>query len=79
MTTEPIDERLKKHNFHLYGSTYTSKTNDWEIFITLQCETVSQAMKIEKHIKSMKSKIYIENLKKYPDIIQKILKNFKDI
>jgi hypothetical protein len=27
MTTENVEERLKKYNLHLYGSKYTSKAN----------------------------------------------------
>jgi putative endonuclease len=33
-------------------------------------------MKIEKHIKNMKSKKYILNLKKYPEMIERLLKEF---
>ncbi len=33
----------------------------------------AQALAIEKHIKAMKSKIYIHNLKKYPEMIDKLL------
>ena len=76
MTLENVEERLIKHNSHYHGSKYTSKAEDWEIFVSIKCETPTQALKIEKHIKSMKSKIYIENLKKYPEIILKILAKF---
>jgi putative endonuclease len=30
-------------------------------------------MKIERHIKKMKSKKYIQNLKKYPEMVEKLL------
>jgi len=36
-----------------------------------------QARKIEKQIKRMKSKKYIENLKKYPDIVKKLIEKYK--
>jgi putative endonuclease len=77
MTTENVEDRLKKHNLNYYGSKYTSKANDWMVFISIRCETSNQALKIEKHIKSMKSKTYIENLKKYPEIIQKLFVKYK--
>jgi len=34
------------------------------------------AGKIEIHIKKMKSKKYIQDLKKYPEIAQKLLKKY---
>lgn len=66
MTIENVEERLKKHNSHYHGSKYTCKALDCEIFVFIKWETPTQALKTEKHIKAMKSKIYIENLNKYP-------------
>ncbi len=34
------------------------------------------AGKIENHIKKMKSKKYIKDLKKYPEIAQKLIKKY---
>ncbi len=76
ITQLEINNRLEKHTLHLYGIKYTSKTNDWEVFLEISCSNISQSIKIEKHLKSMKSKVYIENLKKYPEMIQKILDKF---
>ena len=36
-------------------------------------------MAIEKHIKNMKSKIYIQNLAKYPEMTQKLLLKLKTV
>jgi putative endonuclease len=33
----------------------------------------SQARSVETHIKKMKSKIYIQNLKKYPELLINLL------
>jgi len=44
----------------------------------MECENKTQALAIEKHIKSMKSKIYIENLKKYPEMVTKLLIKYID-
>jgi putative endonuclease len=38
--------------------------------------TIEQAHKIENHIKKMKSKKYIENLKKYPEISLRLLQKY---
>ena len=72
-----IDERLERHLNDYYGTTkFTHKVHDWEVFYTLECESLQQARKIECHIKRMKSKKYIENLKKYPSISQKLLSQY---
>jgi putative endonuclease len=57
---------------------FTSKANDWVLFFKIDCETKSQALGIERHIKKMKSKIYIENLSRYPEITTKLLEKYKD-
>ena len=77
-TTKSIEERLQKHNTCGYGSkSYTSHTDDWVVFLEIGCDTYAQAMKIEKHIKRMKSRKYIMNLKLYSDIIKRILEKYK--
>ena len=66
-------ERLERHQFNYYGNRkFTAKADDWEVFINISCSSIEQARKIEKHIKEMKSKSYILNLKKYPEIIEKL-------
>ena len=52
------------------------KASDWELFLLIPCETIEQAVFIESRIKRMKSRKYIENLKKYPEMVEKILKEF---
>ena len=60
------------HNQSGYGNHFTSKANDWELFLLLPCDLVAQSMKIEKHIKRMKSRKYIQNLRTYPEIFEKL-------
>ena len=76
ITQDTISSRLEKHNNQSYGATYTSKTSDWEIYLEINCSSVAHSVQIEKHIKAMKSKVYIENLKKYPEMIEKLLTKF---
>ena len=73
ITQESVESRLEKHNNHKYGNHFTSKANDWEVYLILPCSTVAQAMKIEKHIKKMKSRKYIVSLKTYPEIFEKLI------
>jgi putative endonuclease len=70
--TSDIDTRLDFHKISP-SNKFTGKANDWELFITIDCISKAQALAIEKHIKAMKSKIYIHNLKKYPEVIEKLL------
>lgn len=79
-TTTSVTERLSRHNTSYYGKkSYSSKASDWEVFHTISCRSKSQMLKIEKHIKSMKSKVYIENLKTYPEISLKLLDRYSDV
>ncbi len=76
-TTLQPDERLVNHLTEYYGkSKFTSKVNDWILFYSIECHTKQQAQNIERHIKRMKSKTYIRNLKKYPEITVKLLEIF---
>lgn len=64
---DDLTERIKKHNDHSYGlHRFTAKASDWELFLRIECSSHTQALKIEKHIKNMKSKVYINNLLIYP-------------
>ena len=65
-------DRFQQHQEDFFGKSFTQKANDWEIFYCLDDLTYSQARKIESHIKKMKSKKYIENLKDHPEMAQKL-------
>jgi putative endonuclease len=74
--TSDLDTRLAFHK-NASSHKFTAKADDWTLFFTINCESKSQALAIEKHIKAMKSKVYIENLKKYPEMIIKLLEKYK--
>ena len=42
------------------------------------CESTTQALKIERHIKRMKSSTYIINLTRYPEMIEKLKRQYLD-
>jgi putative endonuclease len=65
-------ERLKQHNGGKYDEKFTRAGIPWELFLTIGCLSAAQAIKIERHIKDMKSTTYIENLKRYPEMIDKL-------
>lgn len=67
-----LQERIKQHNSGFYDSAYTKQVSDWTLFYSIACNNRVQARKIETHIKNMKSKTYIQNLKKFPEITDKL-------
>ena len=73
-TDQAIERRLEKHNNHSYGShCFTAATSDWEVFLIIAAVDYPHAIRMERKIKSMKSKVFIQNLKKYTELRQKIL------
>lgn len=73
-THDEIDNRLEKHLSKVYGQKkYTAKADDWEVYLNIPCLSFNQAIKLENHIKKMKSKKYIQNMKEFPEIAQKLL------
>jgi len=74
--TSDFDTRL---DFHLNSDVqrkFTHKANDWTTFLKIECQSKKQALAIENHIKKMKSKVYVENLLVYPEIINKLLEKY---
>ncbi len=59
-TSEPVEERLRKHLSNHSG--FTAKTKDWKIVHTEQFENKSEALQREKEIKNWKSKSRILKL-----------------
>ena len=75
-TTDNIDSRLAEHNNSEYPDAFTTRGIPWELFLIIENLTSSQAYAIEKHIKKMKSKIFIKNLKTYPRLIDKLKETY---
>ena len=68
-------------DFHLNSDEqrkFTHNANDWTIFLKIESKSKTQALAIEKHITKMKSKVYIENLLLYPEMIHKLLEKYTD-
>ncbi|WP_242610685.1 GIY-YIG nuclease family protein [Aquimarina brevivitae] len=71
---ENLNQRIQKHNTSFYGKkSYTSITNDWTLYLFIPTKTYTQAIAIEQKIKAMKSRTYIQNLKKYPEMVEKLM------
>ncbi len=76
-TEQSPEERLAMHNETYYDGSFTSTGIPWTLHFAFPCESKTQLLKIEKHVKQMKSNIYLENLKKYPEMVQKLLGRFR--
>ena len=77
-TDLPPDKRLKQHNQACNPGSYTTKGIPWSLYLVLKCISREQARKVELHIKKMKSKKYIQNLRQYPEMRQRLLNRFEN-
>ncbi len=73
--TSNLEERLEFHK-NAEDRKFTYNASDWIVFFEIPCDSRNQGLLIEKHIKSMKSKKYIQNLIKYPEMIAKLKSKF---
>ncbi|MBP8157076.1 MAG: GIY-YIG nuclease family protein [Flavobacterium sp.] len=71
--TDDIDNRLIKHNNHLYNGSFTKIAGDWKVVLLFECTSKDQALRIEKFIKKMKSKIFINKIIQNPEILTDII------
>ncbi len=75
-----LQERIEKHNSSFYGQNrFTSNANDWSIKLFIPTNSFAHAIRLERKIKSMKSSKYIDNLTRYPELVDKILLETKKI
>ncbi len=72
-----LKDRLTKHHFKAFSNSYTAKADDWVLFFCIDNLSYKQARGIEMHIKKMKSKSFIKNLHKYPELSQKLISKYK--
>ncbi|MFM2018820.1 MAG: hypothetical protein RL007_2476 [Bacteroidota bacterium] len=71
------DQRFEYHLIKEFPSSYTAKYDDWELFFKIDNLDIGVARKIEAHIKKMKSKVYIRNLAKYPEMSKKLIARYR--
>ncbi len=76
--TEDLDRRLIEHNTHAYKDSFTKIAFDWKLKMKLTCQSKRQAIKIETHIKKNRSRKYVEDFIRFPEIGQRLLDKFSD-
>ena len=72
-----LKQRLEQHRDKTFNDSFTRRASDWKLFLKIDNLDYRQARKIENHIKKMKSRKYINNLKKYPEIIYKLIQKYQ--
>ena len=72
-----FEKRLLQHINHEFKNSFTKRATDWKEFLLVDQLTYEEARQIESHIKRMKSKIYIQNLKKYPEMLEKLIAKYR--
>ncbi len=76
-TTDNVERRLVEHNTGSHIDAFTNKGVPWTLFLVIGGLSSGQAYKIERHIKAMKSKKYIENLAEYNDMVEKLKEKYR--
>ncbi|WP_445386118.1 GIY-YIG nuclease family protein [Robiginitalea sp. IMCC44478] len=74
--TSNLTERLEYHNSKELNIGRTKRKIPWEYFLYLEVPNKTAAIKIERHIKRMKSIQYLVNLKKYPEMRESLINRF---
>ncbi len=59
-----------------FSFAFTTRADDWELYLSIDNLESQQARNIESHIKRMKIRKYIQNLLKYPDIIIRLKEKY---
>ena len=74
--TSNLERRLEFHNSSRMNIGDMRKRIPWKYYFVLEVDNPGIASKIERHIKRMKSRIYIYNLVKYPEIGEQLIKKY---
>jgi putative endonuclease len=76
--TLDVNQRLQEHNSGFYENSYTRGVSDWVLFFSITCHSRKQAVSIEKHLKRMTSRVYLENLVRHPTMVQRLFEKYPD-
>ena len=75
--TKNVEQRFEYHRLKEFKDSFTAKYSDWTLFFEIPDLTIAQARKIETHIKKMKSRKYICDLKKHTEMSLKLKEKYK--
>ncbi|UZD24339.1 GIY-YIG nuclease family protein [Algoriphagus halophytocola] len=74
--TANFTARLAYHN-STQNKIWTKRGQPWEVHLLIDRLEKSQALKMEKHLKKMKSRNYLINLKADPSAIDALIQRFR--
>ncbi|MGB3153900.1 MAG: GIY-YIG nuclease family protein [Chitinophagaceae bacterium] len=74
---QEVSIRLDQHISKKFPGGFTTGAKDWIVYYEQANLNYAQARKIESHIKKMKSKKYVENLKNFPEMGEKLAKLYE--
>jgi putative endonuclease len=72
-TDRAVESRFQEHLDAIFPQAFTKRAKDWELVLELPCTSFKQAICIENKIKKQKSRIYIENLVKFPEMRERLM------
>ncbi len=72
-TTNDVEKRLIEHNTALYANSFTIKGIPWELKWNTEPLSSDVAYRLERFIKSMKSRKFIEKLIVQPHMVDDII------
>ena len=73
-TTDDFNKRLEEHNNAFYPNAYTRKGEPWILKKCFYCEFSKEAYFMERFIKRMKSRDFIEKIINDPSLFYEIMK-----
>ncbi len=71
--THNLGLRLFQHNTHTFSKGFTKAADDWEVVLTFQHSSRTTVLKLERFIKKMKRKVFIQKLIQNPELIDKLI------
>jgi putative endonuclease len=71
-----LQKRLNEHRLKIYPNCFTAKDDSWQLYFEIPNLNYEQARKIEKHIKNMKSSVYIKNLAIHTNMKKALIKKY---
>ncbi|MCM8569256.1 GIY-YIG nuclease family protein [Gramella jeungdoensis] len=71
--TADAEFRLNLHNQHYFSQSFTKAAKDWELKLIFKTSNREDALVLEKFVKRMKSRVFIEKIINKPEILSDIL------
>jgi putative endonuclease len=72
-TTDDVVKRLSEHNSGLYDRSFTAKGIPWDLRLSFECETSEKAYFLERFLKGMNSRIFLEKVVADSNILLDVL------